>query len=100
MNFIIKAMQLEEQGDEDGALDLIYDSVYEMCRVGEFMKLNEFLRCIRLEDCSINIWLGILTSTHPAKNKLPYRSEFFTKVKDHLKETDPNRVEDLLRGLE
>ena len=64
-------------------------------------KLNVEVRA-RLEHCSAGFRLGLLallTSTLPARSRLPYRPTFFSMVEKHLKST--NQWEDgLLTGLE
>ena len=80
-------------------LDAIYDGVDSMFKSGKFKECDDLLRSLNVDTISTDVLLGYLTSTLPAKSKLPYRPEFYKKVEETIrqrKEYEP----DLLRGLE
>ncbi len=65
-------------------LYVIYDAVEEMLQSSEFEELNQFISQVQIEKCSVDLLLGILTATLPAKNRLPARERFFTLVSQSL----------------
>lgn len=48
-HFIQRAQSLDQQAGTDAALDVIYDSIDEMMRTGQFAKLDSLLQ--RLLAC-------------------------------------------------
>jgi hypothetical protein len=97
--FISRAERLARQGNMDEALDLIYDSFDERFQKGEFEALEQLLSGIRPADLPVDILLGILTATLPARTKLPSRAELYQRVEATLKERGEYEP-GLLAGLE
>ncbi|MCH7989825.1 MAG: hypothetical protein IID46_11845 [Planctomycetes bacterium] len=98
-SFVRRAQRLDEQGRTDAALDLIYDSIDEMLRNGQFSNLDSLLVQLPTNTLSPDMLLGVLTATLPARSRLSNRKEFFHNVEASLKER--GEYEDgLLTGLE
>jgi len=97
-SFIVRAKRLERVNGIDSALDLIYDSVDGMLRAGDFSELNSLIEHLAVQQFSTDILLGLLTSTLPARSKLPSRLAFGQRVR-LLFETRGEDVEALLVGL-
>ena len=94
-----RAAKLDSQGQTDLALDLIYDQTDEYFREGKFESVNQLLANVNAADYSVDILLGILTATLPAKKHLANRSAFFSAVEKAF--TERGDMEDgLLSGLE
>lgn len=98
-SFVNRAQRLESHGQIDAALDMIYDSVDELMRNGEFARLDSILESILITELSVDILLGVLTATLPARNRVPSRSKLFGEIDLLLKERGEFE-EGLLTGLE
>lgn len=98
-SFIDGANRLDRTGHTDAALDLLYDAVDEMLRRREFPEVDAILRDANVADLSINILIGLLTVTLPARSRLSSRAEFYTRVEDILRQRGEFE-EGLLTGLE
>jgi hypothetical protein len=86
-------------GKTSAALDLIYDSVDDLLRKGNFDQLDSMLAAFPIAELSVDMLLGILTATLPAKSRLPSRGKLFKEIEKTLKER--NELEEgLLTGLE
>ncbi|MBI3463237.1 MAG: hypothetical protein HY000_09285 [Planctomycetes bacterium] len=97
--FLIRAHRLDQRGRTDAALDLIYDSVDEFLRTSEFERLDLILANVAVAKLSVDILLGILTATLPAKSRLPSRAKLFKCIEQELK-TRGRYEQGLLIGLE
>lgn len=83
--FLNPILQLEEEGNTDSALDLLYDKVDELFIAGEFGILNQILADTSPDELSIDMILGLLTSSLPVRSKLAARADFYEKSKAVLK---------------
>ena len=81
----------------DSKLDFIFDCIDDMLIAGEFSEVNEIIKKVDINKYDISLLLGFLTITLSAKNKLPYRSEFFMNVKNSYHKNDVN---EMFSGLE
>jgi hypothetical protein len=98
-SFVEGARHLVEKGNIDSALDLIYDQIDEMLRKAEFSKLDLVLAELPVSDLSIDLLLGILTATLPARSRLSNRAHLFAEIVGVL--TERREYQDgLLTGLE
>lgn len=97
-SFIWQAQRLEEQGQTDAGLDVIYNTVDDFLCREQFDALDSILASIRAHDLSTDILLGILTATLPADNRLASRQEMYRSAKNVLKERGEDE-ETLLSGL-
>lgn len=82
--FFDGASRLDKRGQTDAALDIIFDRIDEMLLANEFDRVDRLLREIKLSDFSVDLLLGFLTATLPAKNQLSYRDAFFKRVEQLL----------------
>lgn len=98
-SFIIRATELDARGHTDAALDLIYDSVDKLMRDGQFPTLDSILSGVPVAELTVDILLGLLTATLPARNRLHSRNPLFRQIEQTLKnrgQLEPG----LLTGLE
>lgn len=79
-SFLDHARRLDGLGQTDTALDIIFDQVDEMLLADEFDRVNQLLIDTTTVEFSVELLLGILTATLPAKSRLPNRCEFFDRV--------------------
>jgi hypothetical protein len=98
-NFVERASRLSRIGQIDAALDLLYDNIDALMTNGDFEQIDSVLRGVELESLSIDILLGLLTSTLPARTKLGSRKEFFVAVEKEIKRRG-EWEKGLLTGLE
>jgi antitoxin (DNA-binding transcriptional repressor) of toxin-antitoxin stability system len=97
--FVLRAQRLDRHGRTDAALDLIYDQVDEWMHRAEFDRLDGILENLPVADLSLDILLGLLTATLPAKRRLVSRAKLFHEIEQVLR--DRGDYEDgLLVGLE
>ena len=97
--FLDRARRLDHSGHTDAALDLIYENVNGKLSRGRFNEVNSVLETTEPMSLSVDLMLGLLTSTLPAKTKLPSRGTFFQRSEAAIKGL--NEWEDgLLTGLE
>lgn len=97
--FIDRANRLDILDHTDAALDLLYDAVDDLLRRREFDRLDEMLQDTVTSDLSLNVLLGLLTATLPARSRLRSRVAFFQRVDETLRARD-EWEEGLLVGLE
>ncbi len=97
--FLDRARRLDNAGNTDAALDLLYENVNGKLSLGRFKDVDSVLETTEPMSLSVDLMLGLLTSTLPARTKLPSRSTFFQKSEAAIR--DRNEWEDgLLTGLE
>lgn len=84
----------------DEALDLLYDSLDNMMRLGHFEEIDVELEAIVANDCSTDVLLGILTATLPGANRLKRRAALFDDVRTVLIDRGEYEGIRLLVGLE
>jgi hypothetical protein len=53
-----------------------------------------------MDASNSTILVGALTITLHVRDRLAGRAAFFERVREHLQRTMPDRVEEVLRGLE
>lgn len=97
-SLIDRADRLDRQGHTDLALDLIYDSTDQLMRAGAFSELDTLLATTSPDTHSLDLLLGVLTATLPAKSRLPTRSIFLAKVEATLRQRG-DYEDGLLAGL-
>jgi hypothetical protein len=83
-SFIEQARRLDEHSQTDVALDIIFDQIDEMLLAGQFDRVDQLLIDTVTEEYSVELLLGILTATLPAKDRLCDRAEFFQRVAQTL----------------
>lgn len=97
--FVEGANRLDKSGHSDAALDLLYAAIDKMLRSGAFPDVDAILRDVKVADLSMNILIGLLTTTLPVRRRLPARPEFFGRVESILRQRGQLK-EGLLAGLE
>jgi hypothetical protein len=98
-SFVYRAHRLDEAGHTESALDLIYDAADSLMRNGQFEQLDALIADAPIAFLSVDVLLAILTSTLPARSRLPSRANLFTTVEQILKRRGEYE-EGLLAGLE
>ena len=99
MKFIECAIKLTADGKADTALDIIYDKIGSMLNADKYKEVDLILESVDIKKLSVDILLGLLTTTFIAKTELKSRDSFFLRVEQIIK----NRGEwedGLLIGLE
>ena len=97
--FVERANQLDVSGHSDSALDLLYSAIDKMLRCGEFLEVDVILREAQVAALSMNILIGLLTTTLPVRRRLRSRPEFFQRVESILRQRGQWK-DGLLAGLE
>lgn len=91
---------LSNRGEIDQAGMLLYEKMDLLLGAGKYETCDELLRQVRLGDLDTAIRIGFLTITSAARRHLPYRSEVYRQVEEHLRQTYPEqRVRRILVGL-
>lgn len=97
--FVESANRLAQVGHIDAALDLIYDRVDHLLSAGRFPELDALLEKIDPSKLTVDVLLGLLTSTLPGKTKLEFRTILFHKVEEEIRRRG-EWENGLLAGLE
>lgn len=96
----IRERDLYDTSDgEDPALDFIYGTLDALLRAGDFATVDAVLAAV-VADLSTVALLGLLSITSPAAPSLAQRAPFARDVRAILTDHDPERVDDLMRGLD
>lgn len=74
--------------NSDNSLELIMEYVNGLCLRDEYESLNRFLQSIDLNRLNKNQMITLLSATRSKKDMLPYRREFFLRVKTKVEEND------------
>ena len=99
LQWLKEAIQLDEAGDYESAIDIIYDYIDDLLLEGEFIKVNTILKQVDTNILSEDLLVAFLSITLAAKQHLTARSNLFTRVEKTLKERN-QYVKELLAGLE
>ena len=97
--FVGHANRLAKNGQIDAALDLVFDRIGNFLVKCKFQEVDSILEDVRPERLSVDILLGLLTCTLPAKTKLSTRAALFVKVEKEIRKRG-EWEEGLLSGLE
>jgi hypothetical protein len=97
--FLDRAQRLDARGHTDAALDIVFDQIDEMLLASEFSRVDRLLAEIAPENLSVDLLLGLLTVTLPAKSQLSNRKSFFERVDQSLRDRGEARY-GLLVGLD
>ncbi len=73
LTWLNKAKDIDRVGKSDEALDIVYDNIDKMLSNNNFIGVDSLLSEIDINEYSVDMLLGLLTSTLPAKNKLENR---------------------------
>ena len=92
---------LATREDSDDAIAFIYSEVDALLRKGEFGVVANLLSAIAPSEFDFVCLLGFVSITRAARVPLAEaRSTFVARVRSHIAQRDPNRVDELLLGLE
>ncbi len=78
-DWMVEAIEKAKEGDNDKALDLIYDNLDDMLIDGEYDKMNRFFDELDTYDYNDCILFGVLTVTYCAEEHLPSREKFINR---------------------
>ena len=97
--FLQPVMQLERRGHIDAALDVLYDRMDALLKAKQFAAMDALLQQANVDSLSIDVLLGLLTASLPARSQLPARSKLYSEAETSIKRR--GEWEDgLLDGLE
>ena len=85
--------------DPDDALDLIFFYVGTLFAQGLFSEVDRYLRSMNVTSLHVSLIVGVLAATLPGKDKLVERSGFVARAEAHLRATEGDRTDALLKGL-
>ncbi len=100
-NFVeMSIVDLDKQGHISTALDVLYEDFDEHFRDGDFERVDKaiahYSKCI--DTYSLDLALGVLTASLPAKSKLPNRGRYLElAISKSIK--DGEYTNTLFRGL-
>lgn len=97
--FLERAGRLDQHGQIDAALDLIYDSFDALFRQGAMLEADRQLAALDPSSLSADLLIGVLTATLPARSRLPSRAAAFDDIVRELKSRGQLSA-GLLTGLE
>ncbi|MDR3402513.1 MAG: hypothetical protein P4L99_08445 [Chthoniobacter sp.] len=97
--FLEQARHLESHGYIDRALDAVYAHFDTLLRAHNYSRVDELLNSVEPKDYGIDLLLGFLTITLPARRWLKSRSALFEKTEKNLR-SRKEWEENLLAGLE
>lgn len=97
--FLRPVRELEKRGHIDAALDVLYDRVDGLLRGKQFVAVDDLLQHLRVNALSVDVLIGLLTSTLPARSKLPSRAKFYSEAEASIRQRG-EWEEGLLTGLE
>jgi hypothetical protein len=97
--FLQPVRELEKRGHIDAALDVLYDRVDSLLRGKQFAAVDDLLQQVRVNALSVDVLIGLLTSTLPARSKLPSRAKFYSESEASIRQRG-EWEEGLLTGLE
>ena len=83
--FVVRANRLDTSGYRNAAMDLLYERIDQVMRDGDFDVLDSVLKTLDAEHLSLDVILGVLTATLPARRRLPTRKTFFQEAERTLR---------------
>lgn len=99
MNFLEKLYQFDKN-KIDSTIDFIFDYFDDAFLNNNFQECDDILEKLDLNKIPIVLMISFLTITLAAKSKLKNRINFYKKVEEKIKEKEPEKLKDLLYGLE
>jgi hypothetical protein len=97
--FLQPVTRLEQHGHIDAALDVLYDRVDDLLKAHQFGAVDDLLREANVGSLSVDVLLGLLTATLPARSKLSARAKFFAEAQNVIRSRG-EWENGLLAGLE
>jgi len=99
-DWFAEALEACALGNQDKALDIVYDIVDNMLLSARFDDADQALREIDVPNTPIVILVGLLTITLLANDRLPSRSAFFEAVRAECIARGRTGTDQLLKGLD
>ena len=93
-----EARRIESEGNISGALDIVYRSLDNTLRLGNFRVLDEFIRKLKPEELSIDMIISVLVLSRPASDEIKSREDFFERAWKSV-ESRKRNARELLGGL-
>ena len=84
--WLLEAVRLEETGQSDAALDIVYDHIDDLLIAGNYSEVDQIFKDITASNYSSSILIGILCITFYANEHLPSRAQYIIKLGRILKE--------------
>lgn len=94
-----KIYQLVGGGEEDAALDLLFNTFDDLYETGGFAECDAHLRALDLDRLGVCLVVGVLSITLTPREKLAGRDDFLQRSEEYLQRVAPDRVDRLLKGL-
>ncbi|MDP3640392.1 MAG: hypothetical protein Q8R53_04290 [Nanoarchaeota archaeon] len=76
----------------------LYSSIDVFMRESRFEECNDLLRSVEVPSAPTPILVGYLRILYPARDKVPYWSEFLANVREELAQRNED-AEKILQGL-
>ncbi len=86
-------------GKIEEALGIVFNNCDNLLIAGKFDEINTLLDQVDTDRMNIELMVGLLAATLPAKDKLSARKHYYEKVKVRLTELVPDRVDRIMKGL-
>lgn len=97
-NFLLLADQAALAGDTDKALDIIYEKMDELMRLGRQHVINKIMSLVDPVETDLNICLAILSSSLPVAEITSGRKDLIEMIKGELVKKGEN-PDEVLRGI-
>ncbi len=100
-SFLVTVREIARDDEPEDALDLIYQGVDRFMRGGRFDVCRAIIASADAEALPLVHALAFASITQPAREHLgSSRVGYVARLRDRLLRTDPERVEELLAGIE
>ena len=83
--FLRPVTALEKSGHIDAALDVLYDRVDDLLKLKRFATLDALLEEAKVDSLSVDLILGLLTASLPARSKLSARCRFYAEATESIR---------------
>lgn len=99
--WLVALYDLVLKGRSHDALDILFSDVNEMCKRGDFVACDQMFAVVELDRLDAILLVGFLSITFLAKDKLPSRPAFVSRVRTLLVHSEgEERTRRLLVGLD
>lgn len=99
LNWLQDVYSLSRCDRTDDAIDLLFKRMNTALEQQNFSACNSALMALDLKRIDIDLMIGFLSITLPARSALAYRAKLVAKIERLLNDVAPNRVSALLAGL-
>lgn len=88
------------QDDSDLAVDYVYREIDALLRREDFSRVDDILKAMDVQSLPVLPLLAFVSITNAPRSSLSARTSFVGRVRRHLEQIEPNRVGELLVGIE